>query len=152
MLKITKGLIKQIALFGIVGVATLLVDLAVTTVLYESLNFPAYLASAIGFLSGFFVNFPLNRKKVFQHSESDRYSLRSQVVLYFALCIFNLMATSLLTELLVSGGGMRIVYAKALVTALIAVWNFILFKAVIFSKQPHADKSGLDERLLNDIL
>lgn len=129
------GLIKQIALFGIVGVITLGIDITVTTSLYNLLHFPAYLASAIGFMSGFFFNFPINRKKVFHHSDKDRFSLHAQVIMYISLSLFNLFATSALVEIIVSTDIAEIQYAKIFVTALIAIWNFLLFKLFIFSKR-----------------
>jgi putative flippase GtrA len=131
--------IKQVIFFGVVGVVTLLIDLAVTTSLYHLLHFPPYLASGIGFLSGFFFNFPMNRKKVFHHSELDRFSLRTQIAQYIGLCIFNLFMTGILTQLLVHSG-VEIAIAKILITAVIAVWNFLLFKLYIFSKVPTPDQ------------
>lgn len=127
-------LFKQIALFGIVGVTTLLIDVAVTYACYNFLGLPAYLSSAIGFFSGFVFNFPMNRKRVFHHSSNDRFGLSQQIAMYIALSIFNLIVTSLLVELIVYLG-IDIAVAKIIVTALIAVWNFLLFKFVVFSKK-----------------
>ncbi len=128
------NLFKQVVLFGIVGLITLGIDVAVTTSFYNIFNFPAYLASAIGFMSGFFFNFPVNRKKVFNHSDKDKFSLHIQVVMYLSLSVFNLIATSAMVEGLVSFNLLEIQYAKIVVTALIAIWNFLLFKFYIFSK------------------
>lgn len=121
-------------MFGAVGVITLGIDVGVSTFLYNVTHLPAYLASAIGFLSGFFFNFPMNRKKVFHHSSKDRFSLHAQVGMYVVLCVFNLVVTSLLVEGMVRSGLLEIQYAKIVVTVLIAIWNFLLFKLVIFSK------------------
>lgn len=125
----------QFILFGFVGVATLVVDIGVSYITYYVVGVPAYLASGTGFLSGFFVNFPLNRKKVFNHSNRDRFSLRSQVVMYMSLSLFNLVSTSTIVDLLVVNNILYIQYAKIAVTAIMAIWNFILFKFVIFSKK-----------------
>lgn len=144
-------LLRQILFYGIVGVVTLGVDVTVTTTLYLAFHFPAYLASGIGFLSGFFFNFPMNRKKVFKHSDTDQFSFKTQVVLYVSLSIFNLIATSFITQFLVSVGNLKIAYAKILVTALIAVWNFTLFKTIIFSKKGAYKSDSLDERTLGDV-
>lgn len=135
MLRKRASLIKQILFFGVVGLLTLGIDVGVTTFLYETAHLPAYLASAIGFLSGFFFNFPMNRKKVFRHSKYDRFRLRLQVTMYIAIAIFNLIATSLIVELLVSTEILQIQYAKIAVTVMIALWNFLLFKLVVFSKR-----------------
>ncbi|HVV67007.1 MAG TPA: GtrA family protein [Candidatus Saccharimonadales bacterium] len=152
MIHVEKKILRELFFFGIVGVITLLIDVAITTTLYNVVHLPAYLASGIGFLSGFFFNFPMNRKRVFQHDAHDRFSLKTQIVLYAVLTLFNLLATSLLTQFIVSEGWTKIAYAKIMVTALIAVWNFIIFKLVIFSKKKDAAKTALDERTLGDIL
>lgn len=136
-------LFKQVILFCIVGVVTLCIDVGTSTFLYVVVHLPAYLASGIGFLSGFFVNFPINRKKVFHHSDSDRFSLRLQVVLYVLLCLFNLIVTSFLVNIMVNSGFLAIEYAKILVTMMIAVWNFLLFKLFIFSKRTNEDTPTL---------
>jgi putative flippase GtrA len=124
----------QIFFFLIVGGTTFLIDLGVTAFLYNIVHFPAYLASAVGFLSGFFFNFPMNRKKVFKHTNKDKFTLHQQVFFYIALSIFNLVTTSLLVEGIVHIG-VDITIAKFLVTALIAIWNFLIFKFLVFSKQ-----------------
>jgi putative flippase GtrA len=129
----SKHFIKQAMMFGVVGVITLLIDLSVTTLFFNVLHFPAFLSSGIGFLSGFFFNFPVNRKRVFKHSKEDRFSLKGQVVLYVALSVFNLTMTSLLVEMLVSINLVTIGYAKLVATAIIAVWNFLLYRYFIFS-------------------
>lgn len=136
-------LLKQIIFFGFVGFVTLGIDVTVTTTLYNVAHFPAYMASAIGFLSGFFFNFPMNRKRVFRHSSKDKFSLRAQVAMYVSLSLFNLAATSALVELLVVHDVVRIAIAKLLVTALISMWNFVLFKTIIFSKLAVADVERL---------
>lgn len=135
MIKKHMPLLKQIAFFGLIGIVTLGIDIGVSSALFYVVQLPAYLASGAGFLSGFFFNFPMNRKKVFNHSVNDRFDLRTQIILYILLCIFNLVTTSFLVGVMV-GANMPIQYAKIIVTVLIAFWNFVLFKTIIFSKRP----------------
>lgn len=130
-------MVIQMTAFLTVGVVTFCIDTGVSYALFHFFHLPAYLASAVGFLSGFFFNFPMNRKKVFHHSIDDRFSLKSQIAMYATLSIFNLFMTSLAVEILVHHG-QEIQYAKVMVTAVMAVWNFILFKTVIFSKKPQS--------------
>lgn len=127
-------LTKQIFAFGLVGITTLLIDLSVTVILYDVVGLPAYLSTGIGFLSGFFFNFPMNRQKVFKHTAQDRFKLQAQVAMYIALCVFNLFTTSALAEVLVNSGLLTIGAAKVVLTTMIAIWNFVLFKTLIFSK------------------
>lgn len=130
-----KNILLQAFLFGIVGVVSLLIDVAVTTALYSYAHLPAYLAGSIGFLSAFFFNFPVNRKHVFNHTNLDRFSLKTQMSLFAGLCFFNLGVTALLMDVMVDWLGVQVSLAKIAVTALIAVWNFLLFRYFIFSKQ-----------------
>lgn len=134
-LKRHRKTITQITLFLIVGVATLLIDVVVTSISYTVLHMPAAFASAIGFLSGFFFNFPMNRKKVFHHADNDKFSLQVQIVQYATLSVFNLVATSLAVGFLADSGILTIQYAKIIITAVFAVWNFLVFKFVVFSKK-----------------
>lgn len=136
-----KKLVVQIFLFGIVGITTLLVDTLVTSILYYIVHLPAFMASGVGFLSGFCVNFPLNRKQVFNHSEDDRFSLKAQIYLYASLSIFNLIATSMAVDVLVSTNMLEIQWAKIITTVVFAIWNFLVFKLFIFSKKvSHEEK------------
>ena len=124
-------------LFGIVGVTTLAVDTLVTSILYYIAKMPAFMASGIGFLSGFCVNFPMNRKQVFNHSKDDRFSLKTQIYLYALLSIFNLIATSMMVDVLVKTNILEIQWAKIITTVVFAIWNFLVFKSFIFSKKKH---------------
>lgn len=128
--------IRQIVFFGIVGVITLIVDVTVTYALFHFAHFPAFLASGVGFLSGFLFNFPMNRKQVFRHNDNDRFSLKAQIILYATLSVFNLFATSMAVDALVSSDILPIQTAKIVITALFAIWNFLVFKLFIFSKKP----------------
>lgn len=139
-----KKLVIQMLLFGIVGVTTLAVDTLVTSISYYIAKMPAFMASGIGFLSGFCVNFPMNRKRVFNHSEDDRFSLKSQICLYALLSFFNLMATSTAVDLLVKMNILEIQWAKIVTTIVFAVWNFLVFKLFIFSKKvSHEEKQDV---------
>lgn len=132
-----KKLVIQMLLFGIVGVTTLAVDTLVTSILYYIAKMPAFMASGIGFLSGFCVNFPMNRKQVFNHSKDDRFSLKTQIYLYALLSIFNLIATSMMVDVLVKTNILEIQWAKIITTVVFAIWNFLVFKLFIFSKKKH---------------
>lgn len=140
-------LIKQMFFFGFVGAVSFGIDLVITVTFFNVLHFPAFLASGIGFLSAFFFNFPMNRKKVFKHTKYDRFSLKTQVILYVGLSIFNLFMTSLLVQVLVASNLVSIAFAKVIVTMLVAMWNFIIFKFYIFSNNTIANK-GADERTM----
>lgn len=135
-----KNIIFQIFLFGVVGGVTLLIDTLVTYILYHGAHLPVFLASGIGFLSGFFFNFPMNRKQVFRHNEHDRFSLKTQIILYALLSVFNLFATSAAVDALVNFHILEIQWAKVVITAIFAVWNFLVFRLVIFTKRKNIEE------------
>jgi putative flippase GtrA len=135
-LKKQAKLIRQVVFFGLVGAGSLLIDLVVTMSLYNYAHFPPGIAGTIGFLSAFFFNFPINRKHVFHHTQRDRFSLKTQAVLYATLSLVNLGMTGGLMQLLVTLELLQIGWAKVVVTGVIAGWNFLLFKFFIFSKKP----------------
>jgi hypothetical protein cdiviTM7_01485 len=128
------GIFLKIFLFLVVGGITLLIDTSISYILYHNIHLPAFLASGIGFLSGFIFNFPVNRKKVFNHSQYDRFSLKIQITLYTLLSLFNLVATSSIIATLVNSNVLDIQWAKVVVTAVFAIWNFLVFNLFIFSK------------------
>ena len=128
------GIFLKIFLFLFVGGITLLIDASISYILYHNIHLPAFLASGIGFLSGFVFNFPVNRKKVFNHSQYDRFSLKIQITLYTLLSLFNLVATSSIIATLVNSNVLDIQWAKVVVTAVFAIWNFLVFNLFIFSK------------------
>lgn len=128
------NLARQMVSFGAVGFVSLCIDLVVTSILYNLLHLPAYLSSGLGFMSAFFFSFPVSRKKVFRHTDKDRFSLQAQAILYLGLSLCNLIITSALVEFMVASNIVSIQFAKLVVTVLIALWNFLIFKFVIFSK------------------
>ena len=110
--------------FVIVGIATLILDTTVTTLLYKHGHLPAGVASAIGFTSGFLVNFIGNRGVVFKSVEGYHFKRKSQILMYVVLVFFNLAFTSLMTEVLVSRAGGNIIIVKICLGVLVATWNF----------------------------
>lgn len=132
-MRLSPNTIKQIILFVIVGVISLVIDTSVTWFLYKIVLVPVAIASIVGFFSAFAFNFPVNRKRVFHHTKNDRYVLNTQIALYATLLLFNAGFTAVAADLLVKAG-VGIVATKFLLTALIAIWNFLLFRHVIFSK------------------
>jgi putative flippase GtrA len=100
--------------------------------LYKYGHLPAGLASAIGFTSGFLVNFIGNRGVVFKTVEGYHFRRRLQIIMYVILVFFNLIFTSVMTEILVSKAGANIIIVKICLGLLVATWNFIIYRKIIF--------------------
>jgi putative flippase GtrA len=122
---------KQFAAYLGTGLLTTAFDATVTFCLYEFVGLSAFTSSAIGFLSGFFIHFPLNRNKVFFSQQGQRFKIKTQILLYVFLSVFNLISTSLAVALLVHLG-LQIVISKFLVAGVFVIWNFAVFKFFIF--------------------
>jgi len=123
---------SQFVRFLFVGTMTLLFDAFVTTILYRLVQLAPGLSSAIGFVSGFAINFFGNRGIVFKSSNNFLLSKKMQILSYIALVLFNLSTSSLLIEFLVSRFDMNITILKIVFGAIIALWNFIIYKVFIF--------------------
>lgn len=122
---------KQFAAYLGTGLLTTAFDATVTFCLYEFASFSAFFSSAIGFLSGFFIHFPLNRNKVFFSMQGQRFKIKAQILLYILLSVFNLISTSLAVAFLVHLG-IQIVISKFFVAGVFVIWNFAVFKFFIF--------------------
>ena len=125
---------KQFIFFILVGIFSLGIDIGVTTAFYNYFSFSAFYASFVGFLTGFLFNFPVNRQKVFRNSNGNKFSLRAQLIIFLSLSIFNLFASSAAISMLVSAHILEIGYAKILMAGIVALWNFVILKYLIFSK------------------
>lgn len=128
---------RQILGYLIVGVLTLVIDVLVTSISFYYLHLQASIASGIGFMSGFFFNFPMNRNRVFRHADDAFFKLPVQIVLFVSYSLFNLVATSLAVEWTVNLGT-NIALAKVLVTAASTIVTFSVLRFGIFrSRKQH---------------
>lgn len=87
------------------------------------------LAQAASYVLALVVNFLLLRLWAFQTSEPG--STARQIVLYALLVCFNLPASSLLAEWLTIVGLSPFV-VKVIVVGVVAVWNYVVYKKLIF--------------------
>jgi len=98
---------------------------------FYDVHLAAGIASGIGFSTGLVSSFLLNRLWVFP-AKADRWSSR-QISIFLMLGLFNLTFTSLFVQYLVS---LQLpgYFAKFCAMVLVVIWNFILFKKIIFKQ------------------
>lgn len=115
----------------VVGVGSLVIDYGLLLFSYHVLGFELAVAATLGFLVGLIANFIMNKLWSFQ--ETSRSVKRSlyQLTLYGALVVFNLLFTNLFI-VYVDQFGIGPEFSKIITTALTTLWNFILYKKVIF--------------------
>ena len=113
----------------LVGVVAFALDYAVFWVLWRFATLDYLLANASGMLCGFLLSFVLNRRYVFGTSAAS-----GRVLGRFAAAnIVSLAFASLVLSVLVRGVGLPTEGAKVLVSALVPLWNFLLYRRFVFS-------------------
>lgn len=114
-----------------VGVTSLGVDYVLLIFCYRVLGFDLPLATTLGFVVGLFVNFLLNKFWSFHDTDrSTKHSFR-QAALYGVLVGFNLAFTNIFI-LATHQLGIAPEISKIITTALTTLWNFVLYKKIIF--------------------
>jgi putative flippase GtrA len=124
---------RQIVGFVLAGWVSVVVEYGLFLGLYYGLKMSVLIASAIALMAALTVNFILNRRMVF-HAEGSRYEpLTGQTLLFVVLALGNLALTTWLISFLMNWLSPAI--AKLAVMAASGLWNYILYREVIFSKR-----------------
>ncbi len=91
-------------------------------------------AQSLSFLCGLAVSFLGNRLFAFRNMTTHDYvhDTHKQSFYFLMLGITNLLVSNLLIAILAGSFLLHPLIAKIIVVALVAIWNFILFKKVIF--------------------
>lgn len=125
-----KFLQHSLVRYIVVGLGSLAVDYFLLLILFHGFGVQLAVASSISFLAGLTVNFLLNKYWSFQAGRGLKKSTK-QAVLYALLVGFNLLFTNFFIVMLQERGiGPEI--SKPVTTAMITLWNFALYKTVIF--------------------
>ncbi len=121
---------SSFARYLVVGILSFGIDYGFLLCFYHLFHLPLSVATTIGFLVGLTSNFLSNKYWSFNAPRSPHHSLR-QAAWYGALVLANLLFTNLLVVGMASHGiGPEI--SKPVVTVLITIWNYFLYKKVIF--------------------
>jgi putative flippase GtrA len=114
-----------------VGVTSLAIDYSTLLICYRLFHTPLFIATSIAFCLGLFVNFLLNKYWTFTTAPRDAKQNARQALLYGVLVIFNLGFTNLF---ILSLGKAHIgpEITKPISTAIITLWNYVLYRKIIF--------------------
>jgi putative flippase GtrA len=121
---------KPIVKYLVVGVGSLAIDYDLLLFQYHELHIPLGIASAISFCVGLLVNFALNKYWAFNAARGGKQSTQ-QAVMYGVLVVVNVLFTSIFISW-VSQYHIGPEISKLFTTALTTLWNYVLYKAVIF--------------------
>ena len=127
---ISKGSIKKLFLYGIVGASAATVELLVFYFLNNQKLLPLLLTNAVAFFCGFIVSFVGQRSVTFKKNEY-KLGKRNQLVRYFSLAIINLAVSTVSIAVLVSLDVSDMI-AKIVSIIIVAIIGFIVSQRVIF--------------------
>lgn len=131
-MKTSKSIAVQLPLYLFAGLTTLMVEYGIFLILFYVLDLSVILANALSFTTALTVNFLLNKKLVFSVNNSKN-SVQKQIVLYFGLALFNVLITTTGIHFLLKLS-VPAFLAKLLLMGVVAGWNFVIFRQVIFRK------------------
>ncbi|QQS20173.1 GtrA family protein [Candidatus Saccharibacteria bacterium] len=122
---------KRVIAYVISGVFALAIDYIIFLLFLYALNAPLSVSVAAGLTSGLIASFSLNKKWTFKSDSRHRHSGGKQLILYILLFVFNNFFTYLFIRLTLLIGIIPLV-SKMLATICITLWNYVLYKKVIF--------------------
>lgn len=123
---------KHFVKFGIVGTMGLLVDYAVLITLFEVAGWPLWAANTVSFTSAATHNYVLNRLWTFRGQRHRR-----KRVQYWQFLVVSVVGYGINQAILLSlvGVGVWYIFAKAVATLVVLLWNFTVNKLWTF-KEP----------------
>ena len=118
---------RQGITYLLVGGGTALLELGLFQIFYEFVHVPLAPSNVIATLVATATNFLLNRNVTFKSTSNPLRSL----VLYCLLFLMNMTVSTLAIAAMVSIG-IPSAFAKLVMQCCVVVWNFILYRKVIF--------------------
>jgi putative flippase GtrA len=115
------------------GLASWVVDYGTLMFLFYVLHFRLEVATTAAFIAGFVVNFTLVKYWVFGKSARNKQAVLAQGSAYIVLTAFNLLVTNLIIVFLAKRN-IGPAVSKIFTTALIALWNFFIYRRLIFKE------------------
>lgn len=123
---------RQIIKFLISGSTAAGTNFIILFILVDLVHIWYLLASGISFLISFFVSFSLQKFWTFRNKETD--AIQKQAVMYFMVTIFGLLSNLLFMYIFVDILHWWYMFAQFVISAVIAVFNYIVYKSIIFKK------------------
>ena len=131
MFGLFKRLLKESSFFRYVFVGGLayVADIAVLVGLYAGLHTSRALAASASFWTGLFFSFLLQKLVAFQDYRKEVKAISRQAVTYGVLVAFNYVLTVFVVDLF---PGRDIVYSRTLAVAITTIWNYFIYKKLVF--------------------
>lgn len=117
-----RGLLAQLAKFGVVGVLATLIDFVVLIALTELGGWDPVLSAAVSFVVSVVFNYVASMRFVF--TRRDDLGRAEELVIFVALSVVGLLINEALMWLGASALSLNYVLVKVVATALVMLWNF----------------------------
>ncbi len=117
-----RGLLAQLAKFGVVGVLATLIDFVVLIALTELGGWDPVLSAAVSFVVSVVFNYVASMRFVFTRRED--LGRAEELVIFVALSVVGLLINEALMWLGTSALSLNYVLVKVVATALVMLWNF----------------------------
>jgi len=119
--------------FIVSGLTATAVDFILLYILHGLFHIQVVISSVIAFAAAFFVSFYLQKFWTFRNN--DKKAIYRQMLMYLAVAIFGLLVTAGGMFVLVVKLGTWYILAQALVSASLAIGNFLVYKLIIFKQK-----------------
>lgn len=124
--------LAQIVRFLCAGGTTVAVDFGTFYLCNTILQTPLFVATSLSYGAGFITSFLLNKLWVFDSQTETRRETLRELLAYAVLFIFNLGASYVMIYGLIHLFDVHPLVAKFISIIAITIWNFVLYKKVIF--------------------
>lgn len=115
----------------LVGIISLFVDYGIFIGLYYGLHSGTAVAAPVGLIAGLLVNFFLNKSWSFRGAQYI-HNVIGQAFMYIVLVIINSAFTYYFIEHLKNNSLIEPNIGKLLSTGCVAIWNYVIYKKIIF--------------------
>ncbi len=119
---------KQLFRYVVTGGSAFLGEYLLYMLLFKVFGIDYAIASVIAFVVFFLVTFVLNRKWTFESTGNAK----RQFALYFLLFLFNMLFGNYVLIQWIVGVGIPKEIAPFFKTAAITMWNFVIYRLVIY--------------------
>jgi len=133
---------KAIMKFVFAGGSAAMVNLLFLYIFHGLLAWGLILSTSLAFIFAFLVSFTLQKFWTFRNYNKEKIPL--QIALYLANSFIGLNLNGLLMYLLVNKLGIWYMLAQVLVSLGIAVYNFFVYKFIIFQFKPNKNIQNED--------
>jgi len=127
---LTREAAEQFERYVISGLISASAEYTILLVLTEFAGLWYILSNTVAYVSGFWLSFLLNRFWSFKSKDN----LLRQLLLYCILFVFNLILTNMFLYILTSVAGIPYAISKVFVMGVAVLWNFIIYKKIIYRK------------------